>query len=222
MDIGDNRYSTLFSRNSEGTMIESKSPGFTGKMKKYRWCILAIILLLAVVLILALTLGKSEDGPVPPPVPPTPSGGVYNPYTIDKQTLDTQVSFIKGNLVASQSMLDSLNAYKEQQQNDSIFASPRLIPTGINNPVIMNVTFEIGQADYKVAYIRLTDAQNERYSPPESAVNKPSSQGNMRLDMCGFELLDKPFGFKFTDTRNSNNVILSTEYSALIMMDKYL
>ena len=101
-------------------------------------------------------------------------------------------------------------------------ANPRLIPAGINNPVIMNVAFEIGQADYNVAYIRLTDAQNERYSPPESAVNKPSAKGNMRLDMCGFKLLDKPFGFRFTDTRNSSNVILSTENSALIMMDKYL
>lgn len=88
--------------------------------------------------------------------------------------------------------------------------------------MIYNVSFEIGQSNYKTAYIRLSDAENERYSPPSSFVNKPSSSTKYRLDMCGFELLNDPFGFKFTDDRNLDNVILSTENSALIMMDKYL
>ena len=40
--------------------------------------------------------------------------------------------------------------------------------------------------------------------------------------MCGFQLFDKPFGFKFTDSRNTSNVYLSTENSALIMRGKYM
>jgi len=69
--------------------------------------------------------------------------------------------------------------------------------------------------------MRLTDADNQRYSIPESAANKPSFQETLRLDMCGFELFDDPFGFKFTDDR-TGNAYLSTENSAFIMQDKYM
>jgi len=43
----------------------------------------------------------------------------------------------------------------------------------------------------------------------------------MHLDMCGLEVFNDPFGFKFTDDRSGQD-ILSTENSALILMDKYL
>ena len=88
--------------------------------------------------------------------------------------------------------------------------------------MIYNVSFEIGQSNYKSTYILLSDAENERFSPPKSFINKPSASTKYRLDMCGFELLNEPFGFRFTDDRNPDNVILSTENSTLIMTDKYL
>jgi len=44
----------------------------------------------------------------------------------------------------------------------------------------------------------------------------------MRLDMCGFSLIEKPFGFKFTDPKDPKNVLLTTENSAFIMYDKYM
>ena len=55
--------------------------------------------------------------------------------------------------------------------------------------LIKNVSFEFGQSDYKTAYVRLSDADNERYSPPDNVVSKPSAQWTLKLDMCGFELL---------------------------------
>ena len=61
--------------------------------------------------------------------------------------------------------------------------------------MIKNISFEFGQADYNTAYVRLTDAVNKRYSPPESIVNKPGAKTNMRMDMCGFSLFSDPFGF---------------------------
>jgi alpha-glucosidase (family GH31 glycosyl hydrolase) len=44
----------------------------------------------------------------------------------------------------------------------------------------------------------------------------------MRLDMCGFELMKDPFGFKFVDTRDRSNVLLTTEGSTFVMYDKYM
>ena len=58
---------------------------------------------------------------------------------------------------------------------------------------------------------RFTDANNARYSIPENMVNKPGPSGTMRLDMCGFELLKNPFGFQFVDTRDPNNILLTTK-----------
>ena len=54
-------------------------------------------------------------------------------------------------------------------------AQPRLIPIGKNNPLLANVSFEIGQADFKVAYVRLSDATTLRYSPPVNAVKQPNA-----------------------------------------------
>ena len=70
-----------------------------------------------------------------------------------------------------------------------------MIPTGENNKLIETVSFEFGQSDFNTAYVRLTDANNERYSPPEDVVNKPQAKDTMNLDMCGFELIQDPFGF---------------------------
>ena len=78
----------------------------------------------------------------------------------------------------SESKLQELNTFDflEKVGNETkIAASPRSVPTGANNQLIKKVKFEVGQSDSKTAYIRLTDAENERYSIPDDIVNKPSS-----------------------------------------------
>ena len=87
--------------------------------------------------------------------------------------------------------------------------------------MIKNISFEFGQSDYKTAYVRLTDADNERYSPPEDVVNKPQAQQTLKLDQCGFELFQDPFGFAFTSDLNGETLV-STKDSAFVMMDKYM
>jgi hypothetical protein len=82
--------------------------------------------------------------------------------------------------------------------------------------------FEFGQSDFKTTYVRLTDNFKDRYDPPTRSVNKPKPQETLKLEMSGFELIKAPFGFKFTDTRNDSNVLLTTENLAFVMMDKYL
>ena len=81
--------------------------------------------------------------------------------------------------------------------------------------------FEIGQSDAKTAYVRLTDAVNQRYSPPSDVVNKPTAQQTMKLDMCGFELFTQPFAFRFTSSRDGSEY-LSTFNQSFVMMDKYM
>jgi hypothetical protein len=41
-------------------------------------------------------------------------------------------------------------------------------------------------SDYKVGYMKLTDADNARYSIPTSAANAPGANPTMRLEMLGF------------------------------------
>ena len=75
------------------------------------------------------------------------------------------------------------------------------------------MAFEVGQSDYNTAYMVLTDANNARYSIPESMANKPVTNPTMRLDMCGFKYFNEPFGFQFSKMwkgQDSGNVILST------------
>lgn len=87
-----------------------------------------------------------------------------------------------------------------------------------------NVSFEFGQASYKVSYLELSDANNQRYSIPNDMVNKPKDNADVsqyRLEMVGFQLMTDPFGFKFINDRN-NKVLISTEKSSFVMMDKYM
>ena len=90
MDIGDNRYSTFMSSN-QNTMIKSQPDDKLGRLKKYKWWILAVVLVLIVSLTLGLTLGGKDK--------PAPSAGVYNPYSID--TIITKPYVITGTLTAS-------------------------------------------------------------------------------------------------------------------------
>jgi len=84
------------------------------------------------------------------------------------------------------------------------------------------VAFEFGQVDYKTARAIFTDANSQRFSIPESLVNKPGISGTMRMDMSGFKLFNDPFGFQLTDDSDPNNVLLTTKDQTFIMQDKYM
>jgi hypothetical protein len=109
-----------------------------------------------------------------------------------------------------------------EKAEDGIKTSPRNVPIGPNNKLIKKVKFEIGQSDYKTAFVKLTDAENERYSIPEDLVNQASSNPTMDLEMLGFEMTTAPFGFKFGDQIDTSNTYVSMMDSNFIMMDKYL
>lgn len=185
-----------------------------------------VVLLLAI--ILPLTLKKSGDDPEPtpvppPPPPPPPLPDAYNPYSVDNSTLVTQTDKVMGRLSFSQEKLDALNAMPiAETDSDVIKADPRHIPTGPNNMLIKEVSFEFGQANYKVAYAKFGDAENTRYNPDTNFVKNVTASPTMRLDMCGFNLVSEPFGFEFVDTRKPDNVLVSTKNATFIMMDKYM
>jgi len=99
---------------------------------------------------------------------------------------------------------------------------PQTILEGVNNDIISEIAFEIGQADYKTAYVSLSDARNLRYSPPEDLVGKKSSNQNMRLDMCGLTYSTKDtFDFTFTSTRDGSELV-SSKGGNFLMLDKYI
>lgn len=94
------------------------------------------------------------------------------------------------------------------------------ILTGENNKVIETLSFEFGQPEYVSSYLILTDAKDGRYSPPKNAFEKPPASSLYRLETVGFTYDLNPFSFKFTDTRNSSNVLVHTKGSNLYMTDK--
>jgi hypothetical protein len=183
-----------------------------------------IAFLIVLILILVLTLRKkSTDNGGDKPVPvPTAN---YNPYSVDKDSVVTQKAVVNGTLTLSQATLQQLNSadfLEKVADSKKIQASPKSVPVGPNNPLIHKVKFEIGQSDFKTAYVRLTDAEKQRYTIPEDVVPRPSSQQTMDLEMLGFELFQAPFGFKFGDEKDPANVYVSTKDSSFIMMDKYM
>lgn len=200
------------------------------KLKKYKWWIVGGVAVLVVVVVLAVTLSKhggNNDGPTPPspptppPTPPLPAN--YNPYVVEQDRESNDESILSGFLQLSQSAAapggaELLSAYLASKAA----THPRDIPTGANNGVFTNVSYEFGQNDYKVSYLILSDASSSRYSIPEEMASKPRSTSQMRLEMAGFQLLTKPFGFKFTSDRDPQNVLVSTEGGSFLMMDKYM
>lgn len=60
--------------------------------------------------------------------------------------------------------------------DDSIgLVEPQSILEGANNGLVTEIAFEIGQADWKTAFISLTDNKVKRYSPPEDLVAKKTA-----------------------------------------------
>lgn len=106
--------------------------------------------------------------------------------------------------------------------NHLLGTNPQGIPEGINNQLIKNVSFLFAMTDFKVGYMKLTDAENARYSVPDEAVNHPGTNPTMRLEMLGFQLFTSPFSFSFTDVTNQSNVFVHMNKSSFVFMDKYI
>lgn len=128
-----------------------------------------------------------------------------------------------GFLTVSQQKLDLLRASTGSEPDPGVIkANPRLVPTGPNNRLISNVSFEFGQSDFKTAYLRLDDANHQRYVVPEQAVSRPMNQWSLNLEMVGFKMFTDPFGFEFLSFRDQSKPIVSARNTSFVMMDKYI
>lgn len=196
----------------------------------------ALLVVIAIaVLVLVLTLGRgSDDGPVPPspapgpdpPTPPTPPGPIpaFNPYVVEAASRVDKAWEMSGVVKADQKQLEAMQSRKQNVgASGKVAIDASTIPSGGNNPIIKQVRYEFGQTDYKTSYLCFTDAENERFSPPEDLVHRPRSQVSMRLDMVGFKMTDDPFGFSFASARDPSNVYVEVNKdSTFLMMDKYM
>lgn len=99
---------------------------------------------------------------------------------------------------------------------------PTKIPEGVNNNFSKKVNFTFAMADYKVGYMRLNDADSERFEIPDQAFTTPKENPTMRMRMLGFELSQDPFYFSFTDVTDRDNVYVTSKDSNLVMMDKFM
>ena len=99
---------------------------------------------------------------------------------------------------------------------------PKKFPVGLNNMFSRNLTYQFGMTDYHVASLLITDPAQKRYSVPEEAVKKPAPNPKMRLEMIGLKVFYEPFGFQFSDIRDSSNVYLHTNQSTLVFLDKFI
>lgn len=108
------------------------------------------------------------------------------------------------------------------QDSPEIKADPRHVPSGNNNKLSQVVQFELGQADRKTSVITIAPVLGARYSPPKKVVNKLSINEQMRVDMAGLKVFQEPFGFQFSDPSRADDVILHTNGSTLLVMDKYM
>jgi hypothetical protein len=70
----------------------------------------------------------------------------------------------------------SKNLRYGNSKNTVSLLDPRIIPTGDNNEILTEITFEIGQADFKTSYLILSDNKKTRYSIPETITPKPTYQ----------------------------------------------
>lgn len=63
--------------------------------------------------------------------------------------------------------------YGDETKNTVTLLDPSIIPTGENNMVLDEISFEIGQSDFKTSYLWLSNKENSRYSIPESLTPRP-------------------------------------------------
>ena len=86
---------------------------------------------------------------------------------------------------------ESLYVYVSDCDHDdkaNFSIDPTTIPVGPNNPIIQKVNFTFGVNNYKVATLLMTDAEQERYQIPTSAVNDAGQNPSMRTEMYGLQV----------------------------------
>jgi len=173
------------------------------------------------VIILAVCLGKKDDiNPGPGPNPPAPPFDV-NPYKVVSDSITNDGSKITGMMQVNGNSASALST--SQDTPLKVKAQPESIPKGDNNKLFDLVSFEFGQSDYKTAYINLVGQTNGgRYSPDSKYVGKVSDSPLMRLSMSGLTVFDDPFGFEYANPTDPADVILHTNQSSVLLMDKYL
>ena len=169
---------------------------------KQKIAALIVATLLIVGIVLIFTLGK-KDTPI--------NNSIWNPYVVNWQY----------------SYKSKFQATLTIPPGAALNTMPRQIPEGANNYQINSVSFEAGQLDRRTTYMTFTDDNwptMQRYDVPTLQVNKPLANGfeELSLSMSGLQISNSPFGFQFTDPRNSSNVWMHTKNSNFIMMDKYL
>lgn len=188
--------------------------------------IVLIVVILAIVLPIALSGGGNE--PFVPPKPPLLPDAT-NDYFVDSASVSNSSFSESGQIIVKKPV--AIRSTANSQENPEDF-TPKIgldwsetIKFGPNNqqPSVLNYTFDM--VDFKTARLTLVDANAPRFSIPESSVNKPDSNKNMRLDMVGFQRdigWKRPFAFTFSDVADPTNIFFDTRGQNLVFADKYI
>lgn len=187
---------------------------------------IALVVILAIVLIVVLS-NKSGGGDNPEPGPP-PDYPVYNPYELQGTTNDED--HVSGFIYTDKPYngklhsvaLQSLQMVGADVQNHDLVINPQGIPEGENNKFVQNVSYYFGVVDYYTGYLKLADANNERFEIPQEVQRTDKDNVNMRLSMLRFKHMEQPFGLEFRDQLDDDHVLLTTKNSSLVFMDKYI
>jgi hypothetical protein len=164
----------------KGVLAHERNAVDSGSSAKKKKIIGGVVVGVAVLaLVLGLTLRKSDPDVPDVPSPPPPIVPV-NPYSLIGD-LNTQTQVFTGVLKLNEEALKNMPSPKQNLRygnslNNVTLLDPRIIPTGDNNEVLSEITFEIGQSDFKTSYLILSDAKKTRYSIPESITSKPKYQ----------------------------------------------
>jgi len=101
---------------------------------------------------------------------------------------------------------------------------PKTIPVGANNPVHPEISFDIGQIDYRTAYVAFDDAKSPQFKIPEEVLKKRGTDLQFRLESTGLEYSHEDrekFSFSFKNTRFPDETLVSSKGGSFLMMDKY-
>ena len=91
-----------------------------------------------------------------------------------------------------------------------------------NNEFVFGLNFTFEMLDYQIARFTLKDDDKDRFSVPDSVLNKPGPNPTLRLEMLGFQYNANPFSFSFRDVMDPTNVYVDTTGQTLVFMDKYI
>ena len=128
--------------------------GSMEKCKKYKWWIIGGSVIVIICVVLGVLLGTHEIGPgppSPPPPPPLPPWEAYNPYNnvASYDYKSKKVGSASANLEAKRRLESGEkflayppDAFKLAQ--DDFRVRHAEIPTGVNNPFVDHMLWEIG------------------------------------------------------------------------------